>query len=295
MNIAFYDGILLQVNLHNGKATILSKQQAGTDSIDFYNYFTKHRPSPEEPLLELSNFPANEAIIIISGQPLVNQFFSDYIDTSQENNQATAKEALAYTHNLVQNAFSDIDAALAMHSGVNAEGFEGNQMLFGADQFTMVFALLDNQIVPVYTVKDLYEYIFLDFYYSNLSPDSTKKIAICPCCKKAFRLSYRNKVYCGKYCKDKSIRANNRKDPYYAKYRYLQQYNNRRLNNMCRHMTDSSPQAQKLREAYNAWNELARSEYERVSGISDHMQQVTVEEFGEFLKERWKALTKDLK
>lgn len=212
MNIAFYDGILLQVNLHNGKATILSKQQAGTDSIDFYNYFTKHRLSPEEPLLELSNFPANEAIKIISGQPLVNQFFSDYIDTSQENNQATAKEALAYTHNLVQNAFSDIDAALAMHSGVNAEGFEGNQMLFGADQFTMVFALLDNQIVPVYTVKDLYEYIFLDFYYSNLSPDSTKKIAICPCCKKAFRLSYRNKVYCGKYCKDKSIRANNRKE-----------------------------------------------------------------------------------
>lgn len=60
-------------------------------------------------------------------------------------------------------------------------------------------------------------------------------------------------------------------------------------------MTDSSPQAQKLREAYNAWNELARSEYERVSGISDHMQQVTVEEFGERQKERWKALTKDLK
>jgi hypothetical protein len=135
MNIAFYDGILLQVNLHNGKATILSKQQAGTDSIDFYNYFTKHRPSPEESLLELSNFPANEAIKIISGQPLVNQFFSDYIDTSQENNQATAKEALAYTHNLVQNAFSDIDAALAMHSGVNAEGFEGNQKLYIVNLF----------------------------------------------------------------------------------------------------------------------------------------------------------------
>lgn len=196
MNIAFYDGILLQVNLHNSKATVLSKHKIGTDTIDFYNYFTKHRPSPEEPLLELSNFPANEAIKIISGQPLVNQFFSDYIDTSQENNQATAKEALAYTHNLVQNVFSDIDAALAMHSGVNAKGFEGNQMLFGADQFTMVFALLGNRIVQVYTVKDLREYLLLDLYYANFVPDFSKKIAICPCCGKTFRLSQRNKVYC---------------------------------------------------------------------------------------------------
>lgn len=294
MNIAFYDGILLQVNLHNSKATVLSKHKIGTDTIDFYNYFTKHRPSPEEPLLELSNFPANEAIKIISGQPLVNQFFSDYIDTSQENNQATAKEALAYTHNLVQNVFSDIDAALAMHSGVNAKGFEGNQMLFGADQFTMVFALLGNRIVQVYTVKDLREYLLLDLYYANFVPDFSKKIAICPCCGKTFRLSQRNKVYCSKACKDKSIRANNKKDPYYSKYRYLQQYNNRQLNKQRRRMADSSLQAQKLRDAYTTWNKWARSEYKQVSGIPDHTQRVNVEEFDGRLKERWKALTWDL-
>lgn len=32
-----------------------------------------------------------------------------------------------------------------------------------------------------------------------------------------------------------------------------------------------------------------------LESISDHTQRMTVEDFGECLKERWKALTKDLK
>lgn len=60
-------------------------------------------------------------------------------------------------------------------------------------------------------------------------------------------------------------------------------------------MVDSSPQTQKLQDAYAAWNKWARSEYEQVSGISDHTQRVTVEEFGKHLKAQWKALTNDLK
>lgn len=39
MNIAFYNGMLLQVTLHDSKATILSKRKVGADTIDFYNYF----------------------------------------------------------------------------------------------------------------------------------------------------------------------------------------------------------------------------------------------------------------
>ena len=79
MNIAFYNGMLLQVTLHDSKATILSKRIVGADTIDFCNYFAKYRPSPEKTLLELSNYPADEAVKIISEQPLVNQFFSNYI------------------------------------------------------------------------------------------------------------------------------------------------------------------------------------------------------------------------
>lgn len=295
MNIAFCDGMLLQVALHNNKATVLSKHKIGTATIDFYNYFVKYRLSPEEPLLGLSNYSTSETIEIISGQPLVSQFFSNCIDTHQENDPAANKDAIAYTCNLIQRAFSDIDAGLSVSPGADTQRAEKSRALFRANQFTMVFALLNNRIVPVYTVNNLHEYLLLDLYHANFSSGSTKKIAVCPCCKKAFRLSYRNKVYCSKYCKDKSIRANNKKDPYYSKYRYLQQYNNRRLNNMCRCMADSSPQVQKLQDAYAAWNKWARSEYEQVSGISDCTQRVTVEEFGERLKERWKALTKDLK
>lgn len=41
MNIAFYNGMLLQVTLHDSKATILSKRIVGADTIDFYNYFER--------------------------------------------------------------------------------------------------------------------------------------------------------------------------------------------------------------------------------------------------------------
>jgi hypothetical protein len=62
MNIAFYNGMLLQVTLHDSKATILSKRKVGADTIDFYNYFAKYRPSPEKALLEFVKiFGANHA------------------------------------------------------------------------------------------------------------------------------------------------------------------------------------------------------------------------------------------
>ena len=115
MNITFCDGMLLQVALHDNKATVISKQEIGTETINFYNYFAKYRLSPKEQLLTLSNCPDKEAIEIISGQSLVKQFFLDYIngrtDIYPQSKQAATKEALTYTRNLVQHAFSDLDAA----------------------------------------------------------------------------------------------------------------------------------------------------------------------------------------
>lgn len=298
MNIAFYDGMLLQVALHNNKATVLSKQEIGADTINFYNYFAKHRLSYKEPILNLSNCSDAEAIEIISSQPLVNQFYLDAISnhsgTSTKSNQATTQEALNYTRNLVQHTFSELDTAFSERLGTHMES--GNvQTIFMPKQVITTFALLNNKIVQVYSVKDLYDYLSIDFYYANYASESAKRIAICPCCKRAFRLGQRNKVYCSKACKDKSIRVNNKKDPYYSKYRYLQQYNNRQLNKLRKQMADSPQKVQKLQESYDAWNEWARSEYEQVSNITDHEQQESIEEFGECLKEKWKGLMREAK
>lgn len=81
----------------------------------------------------------------------------------------------------------------------------------------------------------------------------------------------------------------------YSKYRYLQQYNNRQLNKLRKQMADSPQQTQKLQDAYNTWNEWARSEYERVSNITYHEQQESIEKFGECLKEKWKGLMREAK
>ena len=206
---------------------------------------------------------------------------------------------MTYTRNLVQQAFSELDTIFSEYHDTNNTSAhkepDGSQITFIPKQVTTTFALLDNRVVQVYSVKDLYDYLSIDFYYANYASESAKRIAICPCCKKAFRLSQRNKVYCGKACKDKSILANNKKDPYYSKYRYLQQYHNRQLNKLRKQMADSPQQTQKLQDAYDAWNEWARSEYERGSNITNHEQQESIEEFGERLKKKWKSLMREAK
>lgn len=302
MNIAFCDGMLLQLDLSTSSPTIVSKQGIGTATIDFYNYFSRYRSSPKEEFLNLLSRPDKEVLEIISEQSLANQFFLDYASSRQgisvKNQQNATKEALTYTCNLIQSAFSNLNAAFSERSNVNkANTPQSNNLpnLFKVDKFAASFVLLDNKIVLVYTVNSLCEYLKLDFYHANLSPDSVKHVSICPYCGKAFRMSQRNNLYCSKACKDKSIRANNKKSPYYSKYRYLQQYHNRQLNRQRSQMADSLPKIERLQNAYDTWNKWARTEYEqatRVYNCEQQKEQESVENFGERLKKKWKALIK---
>lgn len=57
MNITFCDGMLLQVALHDNKATVISKQETGTETIDFYNYFAKYRLSPKDATFDVVKLP----------------------------------------------------------------------------------------------------------------------------------------------------------------------------------------------------------------------------------------------
>lgn len=302
MNIAFCDGMLLQLDLSTSSPTIVSKRGIGTATINFYNYFSRYRSSPKEESLNLLSRPDKEVLEIISEQSLANQFFLDYASSRQgisvKNQQNATKEALTYTCNLIQSAFSDLNAAFSERSNVNkADTLQSDKALnlFKFDKFTASFVLLGNKIVLVYTVNSLYEYLELDFYHANLAPDSVKYVSICPCCGRAFRMSQRNNLYCSKACKDKSIRANNKKKPYYSKYRYLQQYHNRQLNRLRSQMADSLRKIERLQNAYDTWNKWARTEYEqatRVYNCEQQKEQESVENFGERLKKKWKALIK---
>lgn len=302
MNIAFCDGMLLQLDLLTSSPTIVSKRGIGTTTIDFYNYFSRYRSSPKEESLNLLSRPDKEVLEIISEQSLANQFFLDYASSRQgisvKNQQNTTREDLVAICNLIQNAFSDLNAVFSECSNVNkADTLQSDKALnlFKFDKFTASFVLLGNKIVLVYTVNSLYEYLELDFYHANLAPDSVKYVSICPCCGRAFRMSQRNNLYCSKVCKDKCIRANNKKNPYYSKYRYLQQYHNRQLNRLRSQMADSLPKIERLQNAYDTWNKWARTEYEqatRVYNFGQQKEQESVENFGERLKKEWKALIK---
>lgn len=302
MNITFCNGMLLQLDLSTSSPTIVSKQGIGTAAIDFYNYFSRYRSSPKEEFLNLLSRPDKKVLEIISEQSLANQFFLDYASSRQgisvKNQQNTTREDLVAICNLIQNAFSDLNAVFSECSNVNkADTLQSDKALnlFKFDKFTASFVLLGNKIVLVYTVNSLCEYLKLDFYHANLSPDSVKHVSICPYCGKAFRMSQRNNLYCSKVCKDKCIRANNKKSPYYSKYRYLQQYHNRQLSRLRSKMADSLPEMQQLQNAYDAWNEWARTEYEQATrgyNLGQQKEQESVEDFSERLKKEWKALIK---
>lgn len=301
MNITFCNGMLLQLDLSTSSPTIVSKQGIGTATIDFYNYFSCYRSSPKEEFLNLLSRPDKEVLEIISEQSLANQFFLDYANSHQcistKNQQDSTKEALTYTCNLIQSTFSDLNAVFSECSNVNkADTLQSDKAsnMFKFDKFAASFVLLDNKIVLVYTVNSLNEYLKLDFYHANLSPDSVKHVSICPYCGKAFRMSQRNNLYCSKVCKDKCIRANNKKSPYYSKYRYLQQYHNRQLSRLRSKMADSLPEMQQLQNAYDTWNEWARTEYEQATrdyNLGQQKEQESVEDFSERLKRKWKTLT----
>ena len=123
MNIAFCDRMLLQLDMSTSSPTIVSKQGIGTATIDFYNYFSRYRSSPKEEFLNLLSRPDKEALEIISEQSLANQFFLDYASSRQgisvKNQQNATKEALIYTCNLIQSAFSDLNAVFSKCSNVN--------------------------------------------------------------------------------------------------------------------------------------------------------------------------------
>lgn len=171
MNIAFCDGMLLQLDLLTSSPTIVSKRGIGTTTIDFYNYFSRYRSSPKEESLNLLSRPDKEVLEIISEQSLANQFFLDYASSRQgisvKNQQNTTREDLVAICNLIQNAFSDLNAVFSECSNVNkADTLQSDKALnlFKFDKFTASFVLLGNKIVLVYTVNSLYEYLELDFY-----------------------------------------------------------------------------------------------------------------------------------
>ena len=60
-------------------------------------------------------------------------------------------------------------------------------------------------------------------------------------------------------------------------------------------MADSLQKIERLQNAYDTWNKWARTEYEqatRVYNCEQQKEQESVENFGERLKKKWKALIK---
>ena len=307
------DGNLIQVDLKAYKAKAIVTQAIGDALIEFYNFFSEYRIKPGEQLLTLYDMDLKDAEPIIRS---ASHIYSVLIDEEAEHNRTFLMNhpdmddwAVSSVRGEIQRAFTLLDLSLSLMHGQfenDTERFEYSDILFDSywapahrnEGYTPVryetcFALYDDKLVQVFNINSLYSYLCLDFYYTFFDP-SIKKIAICPCCGKAFRLTRTDQRYCNSYCKEKSFNRRHNQNPYFGTYRYMQQYCNRQLNEIRDKKKNNHPTVIAMEEAYNKWMIWAKQQRDSMIYTPDDDVQAIRKAFRAKLTAKWKELTKGI-
>ena len=256
----------------------------------------------------------------MSAEPIirsVSPIYSSMIDIEAEYNRTFLINhpdmddwAVSSVKGDIQRAFTLLDLSLPLIQGPfenDSERFKCSDILFDSywapahhnEGYTPVryetcFALYDDKLVQVFNINSLYSYLCLDFYYTFFDP-SIKKIAICSCCGKAFRLTRTDQQYCSPYCKEKAFNQRNNQNPYFAAYRYMQQYCNRQLNEIRYAKTYNHPDAIAMEEAYKKWSVWAKQQRDSMNYTIGDDKQAIRNAFRAKLTAKWKELTKGIK
>lgn len=311
MYITFYQDSLMHVKMNGNKITPLTIQPVGQALIKFYNYFKKFAVSPESQLLTIYDADCEAEktkleAIIQKASPVYEEFLQEEISRMKRdiNTDDVEQYALGVVISNIQNAYSGLAQCVpyANQRGGLQDAFiltepdfdDPSGVNFIPIKYAMFFANYENQIVQIYDVRSVYEYICLDYYHTFF--DSTiKKVELCPNCGKMFRQTRKDQQYCSQRCKEKRINSRNNQNPYYAAYRYLQQYFNRQLNQLRDEKTDNHPDAIAMQQAYNQWKKWARKQVERANYQLGDDKNAIRKAFIQKLTAKWKDLTKGIK
>lgn len=311
MYITFHQGKLIRLKINGSKTTPLADQPAGQALIEFYNYFKKFEVLPQEQLLTIydADCAAEKTRLetIIRKAPLVYEAFWKEKIAQMKREISTddiEQYALQAVISNIQKAYSGLAQCVPYaNQGENLQDafiltepdfYDPSGVGFTPIQYAMFFANYENQIVQIYDVQSVYEYICLDYYHTFFDP-AIKKVALCPHCGKMFRQTRKDQQYCSQRCKEKHINSRNNQNPYHAAYRYLQQYFNRQLNQLRDEKTDNHPDAIAMQQAYNEWQQWARRQVDCAENHPGEDKNAIRKAFIQKLTAKWKDLTKGIK
>ncbi len=143
--------------------------------------------------------------------------------------------------------------------------------------------------VQIYDVNTLQEAITVELieYQKFVECAILPSLKICPQCHTCFTSKRFDALYCSQYCVEKNFKKQKKKDVYYKKYRSLQQYYNKRMNQWSQKNPVS---AEMYRKQYALWQSLSKREYEKLADM-EKQELPDVTAFVKKLKGYWTIAT----
>lgn len=119
-------------------------------------------------------------------------------------------------------------------------------------------------IIQIYEISTLQEALAVEFleYQKAVEFSILPPFKICAQCHTCFVSKRTDALFCSQSCVEKNFKKQKKKDPYYIKYRSLQQYYNKKINKWAQQLPSS---AELYKKQYGLWQTLAKREYEKLS------------------------------
>lgn len=120
--------------------------------------------------------------------------------------------------------------------------------------------------IQVYDIHTLQEALVVELieYQKFVECSVLPPLKICPQCQTCFTSKRIDALFCSQNCVEKNFKKEKKKDIYYKKYRSLQQYYNKKMNQWCQ---KNPPSTETYKKQYALWQVLAKREYEKLPNL----------------------------
>ncbi len=119
------------------------------------------------------------------------------------------------------------------------------------------------QVYDVYTLQEALVVELIE-YQKFVECSVLPPLKICPQCQTCFTSKRIDALFCSQNCVEKNFKKEKKKEIYYKKYRSLQQYYNKKMNQWCQ---KNPPSAETYKKQYALWQALAKREYEKLPDL----------------------------
>lgn len=267
MYITFKNDTMAILSVSGIRGSILKKEKIGESVTEFLNYYHQYDHMSDSNTVSMPELPHNDldAERLINNMPITREFYKAIY--REENAVQLMRRQIIDSYTLLRTALSDIDSTKNHEDKLcdkfyflqTEEDFDPKTGIFLRPRaFKSMWLKVENQreIVLVYEIEQLIDYLVLDYTYSLLlfGPSNIK---LCPYCGKAFFAHRQGKMYCCKRCKDQAAEEKIKKNPYYNKYR-IQQKKHNELYNLV--ISTDSAQGRAIADLCDRWNEWAKKE-----------------------------------